>query len=265
MPHIEDQVTEKELPASMVAAEPASRVSGRYQFISTKNIIAQLKALGYRPSWVSQVRTRSRHRSGFQKHMIRFRHAKHQRKLQVNDTIPEIVLVNSHDATSALSLSAGILRLACSNGLLVSENSIPELRVVHRKFSEQWLQDGVNFLANALPEVEKRIGHWSKATMSQKKSLSFAERAIALRWPEAERRPSVQPASLLLVKRKEDANPSPWNIYNRVQENIINGGFMATFKGDAKQPEVVRPVRSLDRTIELNRGLWRLLEALAPG
>ena len=61
-------------------------------------------------------------RSEHTKHMIRFRHADSLPSVAVGDSLVEVVLVNSHDGTSSYKLMAGIFRLVCSNGMVVSES-----------------------------------------------------------------------------------------------------------------------------------------------
>jgi uncharacterized protein DUF932 len=43
--------------------------------------------------------------------MLRFRHEDVSQSLAVDDVIPEVVLINSHDGTSAYKLIAGLYRL----------------------------------------------------------------------------------------------------------------------------------------------------------
>ena len=58
-------------------------------------------------------------KSEFTKHMIRFRHMG-ANVVKVGDNIPEkVILINSHDGTSAYKLYSGIFRVVCTNGLVV--------------------------------------------------------------------------------------------------------------------------------------------------
>jgi len=46
-------------------------------------------------------------------------------------TVPEIVLQNAHDGTSAYKLSLGLYRVVCTNGLVVKSAGIEDIRVRH--------------------------------------------------------------------------------------------------------------------------------------
>jgi hypothetical protein len=50
----------------------------------------------------------------------------------VGDSLVEVVLVNSHDGTSSYKLMAGIFRLVCWNGMVVSESMQDSIAVRHK-------------------------------------------------------------------------------------------------------------------------------------
>jgi hypothetical protein len=54
-------------------------------------------------------------KGAFARHLLRFRHADHLSAPAVGGEVPELVLLNSHDGTSAYKFLTGIFRLVCSN------------------------------------------------------------------------------------------------------------------------------------------------------
>ncbi len=48
------------------------------------------------------------------------------------DAVPEIVLINSHDGTSAYTLRAGLYRPICTNGMMVQLGEFGLIHVPHR-------------------------------------------------------------------------------------------------------------------------------------
>ena len=64
------------------------------------------------------------------RHLIRLR--QRDETVQLRDAVPEIVFLNSHDGTSAYQLRVGLLRVVCTNGLIVSAGVFPVWRVMHR-------------------------------------------------------------------------------------------------------------------------------------
>jgi hypothetical protein len=97
-------------PSAMATKAHVSR-SDRYTYIPTVNVIEGMIKAGFQPFSASQSRSRIEGKAEFTKHMIRFRHMDLVNPLIVGDIIPEVVLVNSHDGTSAYKLIAGIKAL----------------------------------------------------------------------------------------------------------------------------------------------------------
>src|ERR1700687_3303207 len=85
---------------SALATRPHESRSDRYTYIPTINVIEGMIKAGFQPFSASQSRSRIEGKSEFTKHMIRFRHADLMQAV-VGDVLPEVILVNSHDGTSA--------------------------------------------------------------------------------------------------------------------------------------------------------------------
>jgi hypothetical protein len=97
-------------PAAFAETPDVNRTSKHYQFISTARVIAALLDAGFAPTRAQQTRVRGSGSPYHAKHMIRFSYIKNS--LSMLDAIPELILINSHDATS------GYLRriLQCHHG-----------------------------------------------------------------------------------------------------------------------------------------------------
>jgi hypothetical protein len=234
---------------------PAPHVSARYHFVPTGRIINEMRKLDFVPVSYLEKQTIKASRRGFQKHIVRLRRAK--QKIRVRDSVAELVVINSHDGSAALTLSAGIFRLVCANGLMASVTTVPEVRIVHREYSEARLQAGVETIARTLPLLDQQAELWGGLIMEDNNISEFAERALELRWPDSSKRPNILPGALTAARRREDATNSLWHVYNRVQEKLIHGGFEVTF-GRRKHPEIARAIMGLDRIIGINRSLWDL-------
>tara|TARA_B100000214_G_scaffold322486_1_gene258479 strand:- start:438 stop:920 length:483 start_codon:yes stop_codon:yes gene_type:complete len=92
-------------------------LSKHYSFVPTINVINDFRSLGYEVVDAKQVKARKKSTNGYQKHLITFEHPKH--KAENKEEYPQILLTNSHDGSNAFTLSAGIFRLVCSNGLVI--------------------------------------------------------------------------------------------------------------------------------------------------
>ena len=93
------------VPAAFAETPDVNRTSRHYQFISTARVIDALLEAGFEPTRAQQTRSRNGSSAHHAKHMIRFSYVKNT--LSLIDAVPELILINSHDATSAY------LRLIC--------------------------------------------------------------------------------------------------------------------------------------------------------
>lgn len=259
-------------PSAMATQAHESR-SDRYTYIPTVAIIEGMMKYGFQPFSASQSRSRIEGKAEFTKHMIRFRHqSAHgfapEELLKVGDVIPEVVLVNSHDGTSAYKLIAGMYRLVCSNGLMVSESEVAAVTVMHKGNILDNVIEGSYRLIESTQETVETVKEWSQLQLSAGEQSALAEAAHTLRFADAEGKITtpITAAQLLQPRRHDDSGPDLWKTFNRVQENVIKGGLSA-IQRDANGRRVrrvsTRQVKGIDQDVKLNRALWQLAERMA--
>ena len=88
---------------SIFAELPHSGTSSRYSFLPTSSILSGMADEGWLPVAAQEQLVRDQSRDGFQKHMLRFAHRDDLQK--PGGERAEIVIVNSHDRSSAYQLS----------------------------------------------------------------------------------------------------------------------------------------------------------------
>ena len=254
---------------SAFATEAHSSRSIRYAYIPTSNVIEGMMQAGFQPMLAKQGRSRVAGKAEYTKHLIRFRHETISRQMQVGDTMPEIVLINSHDGTSAYKLLAGIFRLVCSNGLMVSDGTLGEVTVQHKGDVRNAVIDGSMRVLESAPKAMDQVKAWQNLQLTAGEQSAFAEAAHTLRFAdvEGEADTPITAAMLLGNRRSADAGSDLWRTMNRVQENVIRGGLRARA---ARQPGqragrivTTREVRGIDQDVRLNRALWTLSERMA--
>lgn len=253
---------------SAFAPAPHDSRSARYTYIPTSEVIAGLMREGFQPFKATQGNSRIEGKREFTKHMIRFRHAS-ALDVQVGDSVPEVVLINSHDGTSAYKLMAGIFRLVCSNGLVVAESTVGSLSVPHKgNIVDQVIQGSFQVIQDSRRAIEV-TEDWNRLQLTSGEQAIFAEAAHTLRFADAEGKTTtpIQPAQLLAPRRAADTDPSLWHTFNRVQENAIRGGLSARLPRQAGQyrgRRVTTPeIKGIDQDVKLNRALWTLAEKMA--
>jgi hypothetical protein len=82
---------------------------------------------GWVPVRAQEQSIRTEARRGFQKQVVRFARVEHLQTWEKHQVRPEVVLVNSHDKSSAYQLHCGLFRLVCTNGMVVSDGSFQRI------------------------------------------------------------------------------------------------------------------------------------------
>lgn len=253
----------REIAPSIFAERKHDSRSDRYTYIPTSQIVEHLTKRDYGVFSVSQGGSRDEEKRGFTKHLVRFRPL--SQPVQVGGTHNEIVLLNSHDGTSAYRLMAGIFRLVCSNGLIVSEGTIKDIRIKHSGNILTDVAQGVDRLAGSLPALADRVQSMQSVDLSPLEREAFARAALTVKYGEDSA--PVSPGQILITRRNEDRAPSLWNTLNTVQEGVIRGGQDYRLESERNGRPVIQrrktgPVNSVDGQTNLNRALWQLAEEM---
>jgi hypothetical protein len=120
---------------SVFASQPIDGVSERYRFLPTSSILNGMRENGWVPVRAQEQSIRTEARRGFQKHVVRFARVEHLQTWEKNQVRPEVVLVNSHDKSSAYQLHCGLFRLVCTNGMVVSDGTFQRISIKHSGFN----------------------------------------------------------------------------------------------------------------------------------
>ena len=189
-------------------------------------------AEGFQPFSATQGSSRVEGKGDFTKHMIRFRHADQMNIERVGDSVPEVILVNSHDGSSSYKLSAGLFRLVCSNGLIVSDSTVGSLTVPHMGDVQQRVIEGSFQIVGQAAKSFKKVEEWQGLTLTAGEQKALAEAAHIVRFgaPDEETGKVDAPITaemLLRTKRPADrldqhkmggvAAPDLWRTFNVIQ------------------------------------------------
>jgi hypothetical protein len=253
------------VPSAFAADKHESR-SNRYTYIPTVAVINGLMNEGFQPFKAVQGSSRIEGKADFTKHMIRFRHENYALS-NVNDSVPEVVLLNSHDGTSAYKLMAGIFRIVCTNGLIVADSMIGSLSVPHKgDIVSRVIEGSFDIIDNSRRALET-TREWQSLQLTAGEQNAFAEAAHELRFAdtEGETKTPIKPAQLLDARRDADNGNDLWRTFNRVQENVIRGGITAWGRDSENRMRrtTTREVRGIDQDVRLNRAMWMLTEKMA--
>lgn len=254
-------------PSAFAVDKHESR-SERYAYIPTAEVIAGLRANGFVPMSAKQGSSRIPGKAEFTKHLIRFRHAGQAAgPRKVGDTYPEIVLVNSHDGTSAYKVMAGLFRWRCLNGLVVADRDLASVTIPHKGNVTELVIEGSYTVLDESRKALETADAWSGATLSRDEQMAMAEAAHDLRFADddGQTRTPIRPEQLLAPRRHEDTGRDLWTTTNVIQEHVIRGGLTAMGRDAHDRPRRVtsRPIQGIDQDVKLNRALWLLSERMA--
>jgi hypothetical protein len=243
---------------SVFAPSAFSGVSSRYGFVPTANIVEDLRSNGFRVVSAGQTLTRVEGKKDFTRHVLRFRP---DYAPMVGDSLPEVVLMNSHDGSSGFKLWAGLFRMVCANGLIVCTNTMAGISVPHRSNAVEAVRaQSFDFLSR-VQNLSDTVSAYQARMLSDEEAFHFAEVGAQIRWG-AERPAGLNSRDLLLARRFEDARQNLWNVLNTIQENLTKGGVNLTRPARRSS---TRGMRSVQDDTRMNVRLWAAADEFLSG
>jgi hypothetical protein len=239
-----------ELVPAIGATNPSQKASDRYQFVSSRNILEKIIDDG----WLITNAT-AQGRSLHAQHRVTLVHKNHIDDDQTNEEgVLRIEMFNSHNLSKRLMFAIGYFKFLCSNGLIVASGPAETIRIKHR-FSDERLSgimDRVSEISERFPHILNTINDFKSREMSEQEQQAFARYAINGRFlyrpsmPKRFRDIEQTTEKLLQHRRPEDSGNNAWEVYNRVQENLIKGidGF-------------ARPIKGYSDNVRVNQLLWK--------
>ena len=261
-------------------------LSKHYSFVPTMKVVNDLRTLGYECVDAVQVKARKKSTNGYQKHMLTFEHPDHKvdqvKEVELEDgttetqvlpaeEYPQLLLTNSHDGGNAFSLSAGIFRMICSNGLVIKTEDYGSARLVHKGYSFDAVQKLVKEFEETISEVINKITAMKKVQLTKAQQIEFAKQAALLRFTaksynEDNIADVVDLDGLLNVERKEDAGNGLYEVFNRVQESLVKGKYLYASSGkvnaEGTKTRKGREIKNFKQSIDVNKKLSELAFAL---
>ncbi len=230
----------------------------KYAFIPTARVLDVLKAAGWNVHKMQEARVRQDSgRAGFQKHIVRLRHLK---DFGASGVVPEVLLINSHDGTSGFRFSVGLFEMVCLNGLVAAREIFQETRVRHIGYADLKVNDALEKVVSEIPAILQTRQTWQEIDVTPQEQNLFAETALSLR-DNAETH-VIHPTEVLRVRHREQAAPTLWNTFNRVQEGIIKGGVTMR-NTETNKRRRSREITNISENTRLNTALWSLTERMA--
>jgi hypothetical protein len=236
---------------------PSSDVSKHYTHIPTIKVINDMATLGWDVVDVKEVKARKAATMGVQKHMVVFRNPHVVINGDDNDTVfPQILLINSHDGKNAFTFTAGLFRMICENGLVISTQQFEDVKMRHMGYTFEELQNNIREMVERLPLTVESLNKMKEIDLQQDQMLEFAKRALETRF-NIEKMGEMQfnLEALLNPTRLEDEGKDLWSVFNIVQEKIIDGDFIYNVNGKTRK---ARRIKNFIQDQKINKELFEL-------
>lgn len=240
---------------SIFTSTAARGVSDKYTHIPTSNVIDDMDLLGWKVVDAKEVKARKG--IGFQKHLLVFRNEDVVINGADGDTVyPQILLTNSHDGKNSFTFTAGLFRMICENGLVISTEQFEDVKMRHMGYTFEELQEQIKGMVERLPLTVESMNKMKQIEMSQEAAVEFARKAVATRFKENEiENASINVNQLLTPTRNEDTGNDLWSVFNVVQEKILEGDFNYTFGVKVRK---ARKIKNFNQDLKINKELFNL-------
>ena len=247
----------RQIAPSVFATTPWEGMSDSYRFIPTADVLEMMTDQGFRVTSARQSRSRIEGKGNFTRHLLRLRH---ESVMDARDEVPEVVLMNSHDRSSAYRVFSGVFRLVCENGMIVQSADFGSFSIRHSGSRDlfQQVREATTQIMEGVPTIMGRIADWKEIILPRSRQVEFAREAWALK-PH----PDIKPVWLLTARRDEDstlpdASRDLWRTTNVLQESLMRGGL--TGRNERGRRVTTRSVKAVDAEVKINRRLWELAE-----
>ena len=218
--------TLQEVAPSVFATSPSPKMSDKYTFVPTIEVIENFDREGWKVYSAKQVG-----KGNYAQHELRLRNGELP---QVGDSLIEAVIRNSHNGISSFSVSSGLHRLVCSNGLTVPTSVADAISVRHMNFDLGMVREITDQFAERLPVIQRSVGKMETTFLSEGQLVDFVNKSAMIRWEKGSI-PKFKLEDFLRPERDGDAGNSVWKTFNVIQEKFVRGGM----KYNSKKGRVV--------------------------
>jgi len=245
----------KENAPSIFTSTPSPDTSEKYTHIPTSVVIEDMEKLGWGVVDAKQVKARKG--VGFQKHLLVFRNNDVVINGEDGDTVfPQILLTNSHDGKNAFTFTAGLFRLVCENGLVISTTQFENVKMRHMGYTFEELQERIKEMVERLPLTVESLNKMKQKKIEEKEAIKFAKKALTTRFTEDQIKVfKIDFKELIKPVHDEDKGSDLWSVFNVVQEKIITGDFTYLSGGKTRK---ARQIKNFNQDLKVNKELFEM-------
>ena len=254
----------KEIAPSIFTKKGSDKTSSKYTHIPTDRVIKDLELLGW--GVVDAKEVNARQDKGYQKHLVVFRNPDvsiNKKSTNVDGEVfedivfPQILVTNSHDGKNSFKFQAGLYRMVCENGLVIADQQFEDYTIRHMGYDFEALQGVIKDMISNLDLTVESMNKMRKIELDENQQFEFAKKLLDIRVEGTDNLyREEQIGDILVPQRKEDFGDDLWSVFNRVQENIVEGNFKyynAKTLGSERQ---ARPIKNFKQDMDVNKKLF---------
>ena len=254
----------KEIAPSIFTKKGSDKTSSKYTHIPTDRVIKDLELLGW--GVVDAKEVNARQDKGYQKYLVVFRNPDvsiNKKSTNVDGEVfedivfPQILVTNSHDGKNSFKFQAGLYRMVCENGLVIADQQFEDYTIRHMGYDFEALQGVIKDMISNLDLTVESMNKMRKIELDENQQFEFAKKLLDIRVEGTDNLyREEQIGDILVPQRKEDFGDDLWSVFNRVQENIVEGNFKyynAKTLGTERQ---ARPIKNFKQDMDVNKKLF---------
>ena len=254
----------REIAPSIFTQMGSENTSDKYTHIPTDQVIKDMELLGWGVVDAKEVQSRKESTNGFQKHLVVFRNNDVVITGEDGDTVyPQVLLTNSHDGKNSFQFTAGLFRMICENGLVIATDEFEDLKMRHMGYTFEDLQVLIRGMVEKLPLTVEAMNKMKAVELEEDQMFNLAKSFLDIR-VEGTKNTYDKHAieEVLNVQRKKDEGNMLWEVFNRVQENIIEGNF--EYKTPSGKVRQARIIKNFKQNQDVNKKMFnKALELVA--
>lgn len=239
-----------QVPA-IFATQPSPKMSNRYTFVPTMDILENFEKEGWNVFSAKQTG-----RGLYSTHEIRLRNGEMPK---VGDSLIEAVIRNSHNGLTTFSVSSGLHRLVCSNGLTVPTSLADQFNIRHQNFDLGEVRRLTDDFASRLPIIQNSLTKMENRELTYDEKVGFVKGAAAIRWKEGKMPSTMSIEEILNPLRNGDVGDSMWKVFNVVQEKMVRGGV--SYRSGRGRLTSMKELKNISVVNNVNTKLWELAES----
>jgi len=255
--------------------------SKKYTHIPTDQVVKDMELLGWRVADAKEVAARTEDTKTFQKHLVVFRNPEisitsKMKNVKKDDTSPtgyrksdgtfgpkdptdviwpQILLTNSHDAKNSFSFTAGLFRMICENGIVIADDTFEDLKIRHMGYDFSTLQDTIKAIVEQLPLTVESMTKMRDTQLSEDNTLKLAKELLDIRVKGSKNVYEDSAVNEILIpQRAQDSGNGLWEVFNRIQENIMEGNFQ--YKSNDNKLRYARVIKNFKQDIAINKEMF---------